>query len=266
LLELGEEMQKMVLFQKNELFLDKKNKVKNLDMAGSGMKTVVGIVTDLVCVIIVFSPNPILNQYGEPYKRGFFCNDESIRHPYKDSTISTAVLILVSFLVPILAFILVEIAVFHAGDSRSWRNSARSFYVILVVFVFGAAATQLITDICKYSIGRLRPHFIDACNPSITFDLATCRTEETPAYIENFTCQGSHSIDEAERQSRIKDARLSFLSGHASLSFYAMLFASIYIQRRLTNRNYRLVKPLIQLACMLFAVYTTLSRRITETS
>ena len=34
-----------------------------------------------------------------------------------------------------------------------------------------------------------------------------------------------------------QDAHLSFLSGHASLSFYAMCFTIIYIQRRLTNRQ-----------------------------
>lgn len=38
----------------------------------------------------------------------------------------------------------------------TWINNA---YRQIGVFGFGAAASQLTTDIAKYSIGRLRPHF-----------------------------------------------------------------------------------------------------------
>ena len=31
---------------------------------------------------------------------------------------------------------------------------------------FGAALCQLTTDIAKYSLGRLRPHFLDVCKPN----------------------------------------------------------------------------------------------------
>ena len=34
----------------------------------------------------------------QPTIRGFFCDDESIRYPYNDSTISTVTLIIVSIL------------------------------------------------------------------------------------------------------------------------------------------------------------------------
>lgn len=35
----------------------------------------------------VFSPIAWFFFYGEPYERGFFCNDESLMHPYHKSTV-----------------------------------------------------------------------------------------------------------------------------------------------------------------------------------
>ena len=54
--------------------------------------------------------------------------------------------------------------------------------------------------------------------------------------------------------------RLSFVSGHASLSAYSMWFCIVYLQQRMDTRNFRLVKPLIQVCCGLFAVFTSLTR------
>ena len=54
--------------------------------------------------------------------------------------------------------------------------------------------------------------------------------------------------------------RLSFVSGHASLSAYSMWFCVVYLQQRMDTRNFRLVKPLIQVCCALFAVFTSLTR------
>ena len=31
------------------------------------------------------------------------------------------------------------------------------------MYALGAASNQLITDVTKYTLGRLRPHFIDVC-------------------------------------------------------------------------------------------------------
>ena len=39
---------------------------------------------------------------GTPYIRGFNCDDESIRYPYKDNTISTALLCVYSLGLPVI--------------------------------------------------------------------------------------------------------------------------------------------------------------------
>lgn len=40
--------------------------------------------------------------WGTPYKRGFFCDDESLKHPYKDSTVTNVMLYIVGLGLPVL--------------------------------------------------------------------------------------------------------------------------------------------------------------------
>jgi len=231
-----------------------------------GKKQVFVAVVDSICVFVIALPVILLYVLGEPTQRGFFCDDETIRYPYKPSTVPTIILIIVCTLVPFIIFVSVEFALAKSSGSKSLGTFLSSLYNILIVFIFGLAVTQCITDICKYSIGRLRPHFLDVCNTTITTSAyqqsKKCGTDIQPLYVQAYECEGNKDLfsTEEERESRIQDARLSFVSGHASMSFYAMLFSIIYLHTRLTNRNYRLVKPLIQLGCSLFAVYTALTR------
>jgi len=54
-----------------------------------------------------------------------------------------------------------------------------------------------------------RPHFIDACQPNIPFDADHCGPVESPVFVVNYTCLGLDSIEEAERQDRVKVGILS---------------------------------------------------------
>lgn len=48
------------------------------------------------------------SSWGVPYQRGFFCDDESIGYPYRDSTVPGLVLYLVCLVIPI-ALVSVEV-------------------------------------------------------------------------------------------------------------------------------------------------------------
>ncbi|MEQ2190306.1 Phospholipid phosphatase 1 [Goodea atripinnis] len=72
-------------------------------------------------------------------------------------------------------------------------------YKAVGTFVFGAAMSQSLTDIAKYSIGRLRPHFLDVCKPN--WKLINC---STGVYIENFTCTGDAKMVNEGRYVSIK--------------------------------------------------------------
>ena len=68
-----------------------------------------------------------------------------------------------------------------------------TIYKAVGSFLFGAAANQSLTDIAKYSVGRLRPHFLAVCKPQ--WSSIDCTVG---GYVENFTCDGDPTmVDEA---------------------------------------------------------------------
>lgn len=66
---------------------------------------------------------------------------------------------------------------------------AVNIYFVYVGYLFGLAVTQCLTDIIKYSVGRLRPHFLTVCNPD--FSLIHCGTETHPIYVTEYSCRGN---------------------------------------------------------------------------
>lgn len=81
---------------------------------------------------------------------------------------------------------------------RSRASFSHHEYVVCVYksvgsFVFGAALSQSLTDIAKYSVGRLRPHFLTVCKPD--WSLIDCSS----GYIENVTCTGDPRINSEAR-------------------------------------------------------------------
>ncbi|XP_015704199.1 phospholipid phosphatase 1 isoform X1 [Coturnix japonica] len=209
------------------------------------------VALDVVCVVLAGLPLGVLNLAKiKPYQRGFFCNDDSIKYPFHDSTITSTVLYTVGFTLPILSIILGEtLSVFynHLHSNSFVRNNyIATIYKAIGTFIFGAAASQSLTDIAKYSIGRLRPHFIAVCQPDWT------RINCSLGYIENFPCQGD--------KARINEGRLSFYSGHSSFSMYCMLFLALYLQARMKGDWARLVRPTIQFGLIAASIYVGLSR------
>lgn len=58
-------------------------------------------------------------------------------------------------------------------------------YTTIGVFLFGCACSQLTTDIAKYSVGRLRPHFISVCKPDwskVLINALVCAEEHVCVY------------------------------------------------------------------------------------
>jgi len=61
-------------------------------------------------------------------------------------------------------------------------------YKLIGTFLFGAAVNQSVTDICKFSVGRLRPHFLDVCRPNISASICDTNVAGVYVYVDNFTC------------------------------------------------------------------------------
>ena len=70
--------------------------------------------------------------------------------------------------------------------------------------MIGCLMTLFLTDIAKSTVGRLRPHFLDLCNPNVS-----CTSENAHVYIENYVCQAtSHPLLSGDRfYHKLEDAR-----------------------------------------------------------
>ena len=221
--------------------------------------------------------------HGEksPFKRGFYCDDQSLKHPIVPEEIPESIAfaiwtIIVFLLIP--AIELLHVTIFsHLSPTPLGKWGPWVFielYRILGYFTLGALFTLLTTEMAKFKVGRLRPYFLTVCNA--TLDNDTCKDDlgynifVTP---DKVNCTG----DEEE----VREARKSFLSGHTSLSFYTATFLIVYIQARLCNLgsdNHRqsmnksvkmfkmifsglkILRPFLQFGIFSLAAYITLTR------
>ncbi|XP_071549441.1 putative phosphatidate phosphatase isoform X2 [Panulirus ornatus] len=218
-------------------------------------KYIIRIIVDFTLLCTVAIPILLFFLLGKPFERGFNCDDESLRYPYKDSTVSTGVLYVVGMFLPAISMCLLEwwrvrqeavgksIFVFNR-EASSWFWAS---YTTIGTFLFGCACSQLSTDIAKYSVGRLRPHFVSVCKPD--WSKINC----TEDYVDPIPCT-------SEDAHRMKEARLSFPSGHASFSAYTMIYLAIYLQVRFKFKGPKLVRPFLQFVCLMMTFYTCLSR------
>lgn len=176
----------------------------------------------------------IIHEGATPFTRGFNCDDESIRYPYKESTISSGVCYFVGSSLNVFLIMYLEYQALKregvgssADDGQFMRHYFRNTTCRLIIWLFGAISSELITDISKFTVGRLRPHFIHVCDPQIRdpsgqgislYDY--CRQDSHKyEYITEYRCLGNPS--------KLRDSRLSFMSGHSSYSSYSATFAVV---------------------------------------
>lgn len=230
--------------------------------SANGRLGVIRVTTDLMIIIIIFILFLIVFVTFNPTISYFSCSDTDIWYPYKADTVPFWAVGVYGALGPLVFFIAVELLNVNMFQYR--RKSSPSkvrFYFTgifnaISLFALGIAVTLLVTEIGKRWIGRLRPHFMDVCKPDLA-KLNCTRTTQAGfvwqlIYTGDGFCTGV--------QSSIKEARLSFPSGHSSFSCYTMLFLIIYLEARLFLHNLRYVKRFIQLAALLAAFITCISR------
>ncbi|KAI6184768.1 AcidPPc domain-containing protein [Aphelenchoides bicaudatus] len=226
---------------------------------------------DIGFILALFLGLEILARSVGPHESGFFCQDKSIRMPYAPSTVSLSMLIFYCVSVNLLTIFFVElyqgIKLPNSLYSKYEQNrSTWAKIAIRVCIFFGYYfAFELlvlnVTTYTKYPVGRLRPHFLEVCNPKIQFhnnnrtvlDGDCSGLEEL--FITNYTCLGKDKY-------AIKEARLSFFSGHSSLAMGASTYAILYLQFRLANKigNTKLIVPVIQVIIGGMGLFISYSR------
>jgi len=208
--------------------------------------TVIRVIVDIFLVVIPAVILLILIILNPTFERGFYCDDESLRYPYKGDTVSIVVAGIVAGLLPALIIIAVEIfrKRNHLNKKEGRNKLAYNIYSHLGPFIVGLVFQQVTAEIGKHIIGRLRPHFFDVCKPSFLLngEMLTCDKIDKPwmHYIivdrdnhSAFMCTNQDHVDaNGDWDSTLKDSVKSFPSAHSSVSFYGMVFLAFYFQKR----------------------------------
>lgn len=242
---------------------------------------------EILCLLLLITHMAyiyvIASEY-EPYQRGFFCDDQNLKHPYLPQTVPIVQCVGIWAAVSTFLIVLVEIlrswAESQAGERRlkPFSNNrtpwiAVELYRHFGYFTLGALTTLLFTELAKYNIGRLRPHFLTLCKPKLTSELCQDEFGYEKFVIENEgdICEGFISGEVTKKQ--LNEARLSFISGHSSFSFYCGMFLIVYLQARLNNfprhqscsvrfvyKTLKVLRPFIQFAMIILSFWISLTR------
>jgi len=227
----------------------------------------------------------VLTANYQPFHRGFFCDDQNLKHPYSSQTVPIGLCITIWAVISIVIIVLVESLRSLAEQGRGnpiLRSQtpwiAVELYRHFGYFTLGAVSCLLFTEIAKYTIGRLRPHFLTICDPEYTD--ALCKDSSSQKYerfvIENEMdiCRGLIINGGNYTARQLHEARLSFLSGHSSFSFFCGTFLVVYLQSRLSNfprsktswlvsctyRTLKISRPFLQFGLIILAFWVGLTR------
>ena len=104
-----------------------------------------------------------------------------------------------------------------------------------------------------------RPNFFAWCNPD--WGNIECGDETHPNLVTDYTCMGTSNENFAGKE---KESKMSFVSGHASLSCQAATFVILYLQVKFVSTNeprrFYLAIPFFQVVSAICAYFTCLSR------
>lgn len=221
------------------------------------------IINAFALVILIVALVLITGQ--KPYRRGFWCSDESIRYARQEETVDVKELMLLCAGLPFIVILLTEIVASvkvqklilskFIKSARRASESGSSFWSrlrsVTYSWFFTLSMTAFITGIIKVQVGRLRPIFYHTCVPDVSCDDPVNQA----VYITNYTCTGDASLDNFIRS--------SFPSGHTSYTFSSMIFLIYYISKRFNIDRYsdwRYFVSLVQSAFLSIAIYVGLSR------
>ena len=181
------------------------------------------------CPLLVLSIVSVSFHYSNiyPHRRGFFCHDHSLKYPYVENQTIPKYLCLLVWLVLVSLVLATSKLVKKIPLEQPLKH-----------FLTGLIICLILTDVLKHIIGRLRPHFLTLCNP----DFPTICYDETAFYTigesneQHFDDFSQKYVNDNEtiicnntNSEQIREARLSFISGHASFSFYCASFLIIFM-------------------------------------
>ena len=155
------------------------------------------LVVNTVALALLALPILLYWRLGVPAHRGFYCNDDTLSYPYHGSTVKSYLLYTFGLAIPIVTILVGEWlkSYYFQSDGGSFNGKQyfKSIYWLVFGFLYGVATCQSLTDLTKYTVGRLRPHFFEVCRPQ--FDQALCSNSPSHfGYVVDYTCQGNEAL------------------------------------------------------------------------
>jgi phosphatidate phosphatase len=182
-----------------------------------------------------------------PPKVGYFCNDLSISLKSYYSIVNGVELAAFVYCASFFPILFVELYRLLKHDpevcfsiiERGYNKISRLAIRVVIFFGYCQVAIVLtwsLTTVTKFSIGRQRPYFLWMCNSTYQ-----CLSNYSTEYVsaDQYECRGNALS--------VQEARLSFFSGHSSLSLASATYAVLYLQARFPPNLYsRLITPFLQ--------------------
>nr|XP_022913877.1 phospholipid phosphatase 1-like isoform X2 [Onthophagus taurus] len=199
--------------------------------------TLVIIIVGLLLAFIEFDVIPT-NKFG------YYCGDPALSYQFEGDTITALVLILGSFLGPLIVIIAIEYR--HTRKAESIRLIWLWYKDMLI----GVVTTLMVTEVMKAIVGAPRPHFLSTCKPQTKEECVN------GTFVRDFECQGTGYSSYV-----VGDSSRSFPSGHTSISVFASIFCVALVHYRLKwRRSGQLLKPFLMLAFLSWAAVCGLTR------
>ncbi|XP_060063027.1 phospholipid phosphatase 2-like [Ylistrum balloti] len=227
-------------------------------------KNPLALTVDVVSFFIVFIVSLLLVSNTicmKPFERGFFCDDQSLKYPYKDDTISSSLAAVIAIVIfPFVTFFVEPLYAFtrmrygNISCKDVMKVALKSLYSLILLYMLGIALTQSVVSVMKLWAGRLRPNFFAWCIPE--YNATEC--DVGGGYITDFVCLNNDTKE-------VDDVKQSFPSGHSSSAVYAFTFVAIYLdirfRQQLQWRLYmRIIGPSVQTFLVGAGIYICLTR------
>ena len=168
-----------------------------------------------IIALIIFS-----TVVQDPASQSFLVYDATISKIYNpNSSIPFAVACIVPLVCLLLSLGVLEIYLASAFNFSLTSAVAATVHFI-IDFVCTGVVTGVITEVTKLLVGRLRPDFLNRCNPPVPSTVTIGIALPPP---DNPQCNSSLSA------SKLEDGHKSFPSGHASTAFSLGVYVAGYV-------------------------------------
>lgn len=146
------------------------------------------VIIDICALLGAFAVYVSTSISIEPFERGFWCSDQTIRYPYRDSIISIEVLVASCLIIGSGLIGLVEFTIALYQKRDFLQRFLIALYRQLLPLIYGSILVLLVANIAKITSGRMRPHFWAICNPDINCANPVFRT----TYVQSYRCRNEN--------------------------------------------------------------------------